>query len=89
MSRINQVAAARLSSGDISGPKLLEMFKALEAQMTAVNSEMNYAQFQFVTNPNEMKEGDLIPEIHFSLRTHHGPIIGQPVEFTEGDQPSE
>ncbi len=88
MSRINNVAAARLSSADISGPKLLEMFKALEAQMASINSEMNYAQFQFVMDPNEMKEGDLIPEIHFSLRTYHGPIVGQPVEFEEGNQPS-
>lgn len=84
MSRINQVAAALISSSPINGPLLLEMFKALEAQMSLLKAEGQFAQFQFV-DPTELKEGDIIPEIHLSLRTHKGPLILEPTDLKTSD----
>lgn len=85
MSRINQLAAARLSSSKINGANLLAMFEQLIGQMEMLNAEGHFAQLQFVTSHNEMKPGDIIPEIHLSLRTYNGPIIGEPLEVEEDD----
>ena len=85
MSRINQLAAARLSSSQINGPKLLNMFEQLLAQMETLKAQGHFAQMQFVTDPQDMKPGDVIPEIHLSLRTYNGPIIGEPLEVEEDD----
>lgn len=85
MSNINPVAAHRMATSQITGEKLLQMFQALEQQMGILGADGQYAQMQFVSDPAEIKEGDVIPELHLSLRTYQGPMIGQPVQFDEGD----
>jgi len=85
MSKINKLAAMRISSSNISGPQLLEIFRGLEENMKKTGAEMEYAQFQFVVLPSEMKQGDLIPELHFVLRPYMPPLISEPVEFTNAD----
>lgn len=79
MSSISPVAAVRISTSPINGLTLLEMFKALEAQMKLMNAEGQFAQFQFVDG-TELKDGDLIPEIHLSIRTYKGPLILEETE---------
>lgn len=83
MSNISPVAANRISTSQINGARLLEMFKALEAQMKVANADGQFAQMQFIGDPSEVNEGDIIPELHLSLRTYHGPLIGNPTEFTD------
>lgn len=85
MSKINEQAAARLASGP-GGPYLLEIFKGMEAQMAVWQSEGQFSQLQFVMDPTELKEGDLIPELHFSLRRYTGPIMSEEMEVVpEGE----
>ena len=84
MSRINAGAAALINSSTITGPLLLEMFRALEVQMNLLKAEGQFAQFQFV-DPTDLKEGDIIPEIHLSLRTHKGPLVLEPTELNTSD----
>ncbi len=83
MSKINNQAAARLTSAP-GGSYLLEIFKGMEVQMGVYNSEGQFSQLQFVGDPSELQIGDLIPELHFSLRRYTGPIISQPMEVVEG-----
>lgn len=83
MSNISPVAANRISTSEITGTKLLEMFKALEAQMKVIGADGHFAQMQFVGDPSELNDGDVIPEIHLSLRTYHGPLVARPTEFTD------
>jgi len=85
-SLINAEAAARISSGP-GGAYLIEIFKAMEVQMNVMQSQGQFSQMQFIGNdPNELKEGDLIPELHFSLRRYSGPILSEGMEVTEGDE---
>ena len=81
--RINPIAAARLSGSQITGPKLLAIFQALADQMDAIGAEGNFSQMQFITDPTELTEGDLVPEIHLSIRRYTGPILGAPLEVEE------
>lgn len=77
MTRINQIIADRIKGGAITGPALLQMFELLEAQMETVGAQGNFTQFQFVRDITELKEGDLIPEIHLSLR----PFSSEEIDF--------
>ena len=79
-SRINAVAAERLAAAP-GGGYLLEMFKGMEAQMAVMRSQGQFSQLSFVSDPNDLKAGDLIPELHFSLRVY----TGEAIEIIEGD----
>jgi len=83
MSRINTEAGQRIVSSQLSGPALLEIFKMIEVQMGVVQAQGNFVQFSFIGNPEELKEGDLIPEIHLSLRPFVGHVIGNPGELVK------
>lgn len=85
MSRINPAAAARLSSSQLTGPGLLAMFQTLEEQMNVIQAEGNFVQFQFINDPGELQEGDLIPELHLSLRPYASQIVEQKATLVEGD----
>jgi hypothetical protein len=85
MSNINVVAATALSAAP-GGAYLLEIFKGMEAQMEVMQSSGQFSQVQFVSDPNLMKPGDLIPELHFSLRSYDGPLlVDSKMEIEEGD----
>ncbi len=75
MSKINKEAAERIKTSSLSGPVLLEMFEGLMAQMITLNADGNFAQFQFVGDTEELEDGDLIPELHLSLRRYHKPEL--------------
>ena len=77
---INKAAAERLSAAP-GGGYLLEMFKAMEAQMAVMQSQGQFSQLSFVSDPSELKEGDLIPELHFSLHVY----TSEELEVLEGD----
>ncbi len=79
-SRINTFAAERLADAP-GGGYLLEMFKAMEAQMAVMQSQGQFSQLSFVSDTSELKEGDLIPELHFSLRVYTSEVL----EVLEGD----
>jgi hypothetical protein len=51
------------------------MFELLESQMEVLGAEGNFTQFQFVQGLGDLKEGDLIPEIHLSLRPYDSEAI--------------
>ena len=70
-SRINAIAAERIASAPF-GSYLLEIFKGMEAQMAVMQSQGQFSQLSFIGAPDELKEGDLIPELHFSLRVCTG-----------------
>ncbi len=74
-SRINAVAAERIMTAPAGGKYLLEIFKGMEAQMAVMQSQGQFSQLQFVSDPSELKEGDLIPELHFTLRTYVGGVF--------------
>ena len=74
MNEINEEAVNRIETSNINGISLLEMFKSLQYQMQVINAEGNFIQFEFI-EPGELKEGDLIPELHLSLRTYHEPRL--------------
>lgn len=76
MSKINSHASQRIASSDLSGPALLEIFKMIEAQMGVIESQGTFVQFSFIGDPTELKEGDLIPELHLSLRPFAGQLTG-------------
>lgn len=84
VSRINAIAAERISSAPF-GSYLLEIFKGMEAQMAVMQSQGQFSQLSFVGDPSELKEGDLIPELHFSLRTY----VGSEVLEEDSDEGSE
>ncbi len=83
MSRINTDAAQRIVSSQLSGPALLEIFKMIEVQMGVVEAQGNFVQFSFIGNPEELKEGDLIPEVHLSLRPFVGNVVVNPGELVK------
>lgn len=83
MSRINEHAAQRIVSSQLSGPALLEIFKMIEVQMGIIEAQGNFVQFSFVSNPEELKEGDLIPELHISLRPFVGNVVVNPGEIAK------
>lgn len=83
MSRINEQAAQRIASNQLSGPALMEIFKMLELQMGVVEAQGNFVQFSFLGSPEELKEGDLIPELHLSLRPFTGHAVSSPGELTK------
>lgn len=75
MSKINQAAAVRIVTSLINGPSLLEIFKGIEAQMETLQSPGSFVAFQFLGDESELKDGDLIPEINFSLRRYEAPSV--------------
>lgn len=68
MSRINKTAAEKIRTNAITGSALLQMFELLETQMETLGADGQFIQFSFVSDLKDMKEGDLIPELHLSLR---------------------
>lgn len=81
-SKINKATAARIATSEITGPTLLQMFQNIEAQMEVIGAQGNFIQFSFIGDPGEVKVGDLIPELHLSLRPHVGDIIMEDGELT-------
>jgi hypothetical protein len=83
-SRINVIAAERISSAPAGG-YLLEIFKGMEAQMVTMQSQGQFSQLSFIGSPDELKPGDLIPELHFSLREYVGEVIEEDEDTNEGE----
>lgn len=79
MSRISKACAERIRTASITGSTLLQMFELLEAQMETIGAEGNFTQFQFVQGLADLKEGDLIPEVHLSLR----PFDSESIELVD------
>ncbi len=75
MSKINPASAERILSSEINGQTLLEIFKGIEAQMEILQAPGSFVAFQFLGEEGELKDGDLIPEINFSLRRYFAPTI--------------
>lgn len=77
MTKINANAAAKIQGSAISGSSLLQMFQLLESQMETLGAEGQFTQFSFVSDLDDMKPGDLIPELHLSLR----PVTTEQIEL--------
>ena len=75
MKLINKYAADRIKTNELSGPVLLSMFEGLQLQMETMGAEGNFVQYQFVGDPEELQDGDLIPELHLSLRRYIKPDL--------------
>ena len=67
MSNINRDAAANLRDSTITGPAILQMFENLQTQMEVSGAQGVFTQMSFC---DEAQNGDLIPEISFSLRAY-------------------
>lgn len=76
MSKINKIAADKIQTSALTGSALLQMFQLLEAQMETIGAEGQFIQFSFVSDLKDMKPGDLIPELHLSLR----PMVTEQIE---------
>lgn len=79
MSKINKKAANKIKTSALSGSALLQMFELLEAQMGTLGAEGQFTQFSFVGDLDDMKPGDLIPELHLSLR----PVTSEQIELSK------
>jgi len=79
MSKINETAATKIKTSALSGSALLQMFQLLESQMETLGAEGQFTQFSFVSDISDMKEGDLIPELHLSLR----PFSTEQIDFAQ------
>jgi len=77
MSSINKASADKIRSSALSGSALLQMFELLETQMETIGAEGQFTQFSFVSDLNDMQPGDLIPELHLSLR----PVTTEQIEL--------
>ena len=78
-SKINQAAATKIQSSALTGSSLLQMFELLEQQMETIGAEGHFTQFSFVSDLEDMKPGDLIPELHLSLR----PVTTEQIELAK------
>ena len=75
MAEISNVAKERMKEA-AGGEMLLQVFEAMSVQMALMESTGQFTQFQFV-DALELVEGDLIPEVHLSLRRFEGHAMPQ------------
>lgn len=79
MSKINKKAAEKIQTSALTGSHLLQMFQLLESQMETLGAEGQFTQFSFVSDLEDMQPGDLIPELHLSLR----PVTSEQIELAK------
>ena len=75
MAEISKIAKERMTEA-AGGELLLQVFEVMAAQLALMESTGQFTQFQFV-EASELKEGDLIPEVHLSLRKFEGHHVPQ------------
>ena len=77
---INQMAAMRLSQR--FGPHILELFLSMENAMRQSGGTSFTGNITFMVPGDEVRQGELLPTMHFSLQPHF-PILSVPIEIED------
>lgn len=80
--RINAACFARLTQSEMS-KTIIPIFEAMLRQMEETGTVGNYMQLNFAAPGDQMREGDLIPQIHFSLQPAMPPIMVEEGEIVQ------